>query len=135
MRSDGDGIRWTPTRDAFVDPDAFGREVAPADVVVAPATLDASVADAIDATLRSGAHSLLSDHTGARLVGRLDPEQVAQHAHWVRSVDAVHTVSEGLAAYARAAGARHVHVIVPAVEARAFVGPPRCGASVCGGGR
>ena len=125
VRSDGDGIRWTPTRDAFVDPDAFAREVATADVVVAPATLDASVADAIRASLRRGAVALVSDHTGARLVGRLDADHVAQHARWVRSMDAVHVVSEGLAVCARAAGAQRVHVIAPAVDSRTFVGAAR----------
>lgn len=125
VRSGGPGIRWTPTRDAFVDPDAFAREVSLADVVIAPATLDAAVADAMGAALRGSARSLVSDHTGLRLVGRLDAEQVAQHAHWVRSVDAVHAVTEGLAECARAAGARVVHVITPAVDAGAFVGSAR----------
>ena len=125
VRSGGSGIRWAPTRDAHVDPAAFAHEVALADLVVAPATLDAAVADAIRAALRGTARSMVSDHTGARLVGRLDAEQIAQHAHWVRSVDAVHAVTEGLAECARAAGARVVHVITPAVDARAFVGSAR----------
>lgn len=116
---------WSPYKRDAITCESLACAIQGAELVIVPATVNAEIGKAIRAKPGFFGHLLLTDHTGLRLTAEMTAEASENYRTWMRLVDGVHTVNEGLAEIARRYGAPHVFTIPPAVDERAFISRSR----------